>query len=197
MGEDMCSFTVAYSGTMAILGAYSNKGFCSPLMNVTLPEEDRTRANIPHEAIKFFWAYAIPGVGELANEIPNATMSLHTNPNWRFLFYGGFMYFNDANEVIAANAIGAGDSLHFHRKQVWRSAYTKALHDQNRFHPITLHSWHEAGACHMVWIFPGEEIAAADHDPWIVSEHGAFVFLHSEDISIPDERDCIFAVAPG
>lgn len=190
---DFVSFQVNFRGSMRPLSQYCTDGYCTPFAAVTLPAEARANANIPAAATSFSYAYPLPGINNMDAGTRSLFLSSNQDPNWRFICYGGFLYFNEEGYVLAANAIGPGASISFGPPEPWRSGYTAALIEQNRFQPVTLTDVLSAGARHFAWLHAGETLLGT-YGPWEPSAHGAFVYLFHDDPTEEHPQDVFFQV---
>ena len=73
-------------------------------------------------------------------------LSAKNDARWRFIAYGGFLYFGAEGEVLVANAVGMGDGLGFGAPQPWNRDFTEALVKDSRLEPVTLDFLKNAGA---------------------------------------------------
>lgn len=101
------------SQVQCVQGKVPNYGSCAPPAPITLPPEARALALIPESATFFTFAFPLAGVGALSKDSRTAFLAAGTDPNWRFICYGGFLYFDGEGRVVAANALGEGDALRF------------------------------------------------------------------------------------
>jgi hypothetical protein len=79
----------------------------------------------------------------------------------------------------------------------WNSKkYTPSLHNQARFHPITIrYLKDQVGARYYAWINPGEVLKCADGTEENSGfSHGGFCYLFHEDPMVPSEKDCYYVV---
>jgi len=195
MDADFASFDVTFFGAMRVLqGKISSHGSCTPFAAITLSPEARARAQIPTGAECFCFAYPLAGVSALQADSRTGFVAASNDPNWRFICYGGFLYFDSEGHVLAANAIGEGDSLYFGAPQPWRAEYTNKLVAENRFQPVTLSNMLSAGARHFAWIHAGETLLGSP-GPWEPAAHGAFVYLFHDDPTAANPQDIFFPVA--
>merc|ERR1712232_693066 len=193
MCPDWVSFEVTFRGAMQILNGRLRQGRCTPFAAVTLPREARAALNVPLAAQTFCFAYPLIGIDNLSPNLRSVFLSAQQDANWRFVCYGGFLYFSDEGEVLAANAVGAGSDLVFGAAQRWRPEYTTTLVSQKRFQPVTLTDILAAGARHFAWIHAGETLVSRCGS-WEPAEHGGFVYLFSDDATETSGRDLFFPV---
>jgi len=195
MDRSFSSFEVTFTGAMrALQGSVSNHGICTPFAAITLPPEYRAKAKIPLGATCFCFAFPLAGVNTLPADSRAAFLAAGNDPNWRFICYGGFLYFDGEGNVLAANAIGEGSDLCFASPQPWRAEYTNKLVAENRFQPVTLSNMLNAGARHFAWIHAGETLVGSA-GPWEPAVHGAFVYLFHDDPTGTSSQDIFFPVA--
>jgi hypothetical protein len=195
MDSSFTSFEVTFTGPMRSLqGKLSNHGYSTPFAAITLSTESRAKAQIPAGATCFSFAFPLTGVSSLSTDARTACMATRNDPNWRFICYGGFLYFDSEGRVLAANAIGEGDTLCFGAPRPWRAEYTNKLIEENRFQPITLSNMLSAGARHFAWIHAGETLVGSP-GAWEPAEHGAFVYLFHDDPTENRQQDLFFPLA--
>jgi hypothetical protein len=199
MDETLETFSMTYYGTMRSQinnfqgGVLGSIGFCTPFASITLPPEARLKAKIPAAAFTFAFAYPVRGVSQISPESRTALIAASNDANWRFILYGGFLYFDANGIVIGANAIGGGDDLRFGAPEKWRSEYTSTLIEHRRFQPVTLENLKGAGAKWFAWIHAGETLLGPT-GTWTPTQHGAFVYLFHDDASEVSERDVFFSI---
>jgi hypothetical protein len=101
------------------------------------------------------------------------------NSSMSFLLYGGFIYFNAQNQVIAANAIvGFGEGLSFSPPRRWKRQFSPALRRQQRFQEITIDNFREAQFTEFCWLCPGEHIACDNStEVFKIGDFGGFVYF--------------------
>jgi nicotinamidase-related amidase len=188
------SFEVTFQGQMQVLNGRLGQGRCTPFSGVTLPREARSALNIPQAAQTFCFAYPLVGMDRLSSDLRSVFLSAHQDANWRFICYGGFLYFSADGDVLAANAVGSGTDLVFGAAQSWRTEYTSKLVSQKRFQPVTLTDLLAVGARHFSWIHAGETLVSSSGS-WEPATHGGFVYLFGEDVTAPSSRDIFFPVS--
>eukprot|EP01065_Artemidia_motanka_P017278 TRINITY_DN20784_c0_g1_i1.p1 TRINITY_DN20784_c0_g1~~TRINITY_DN20784_c0_g1_i1.p1 ORF type:complete len:1344 (+),score=278.87 TRINITY_DN20784_c0_g1_i1:67-4032(+) len=157
-------------------GEYNGFGPLSPASPVTLPLQDRRAALIPEQAVQYMLAYPI----EVLEAVPESvSQEINTDdPLGAFAVYGGFLYLDAEAQVVGANALAAGDMLHFDGPFPWRQEYTQQLEADGRLVPITLHALREKGATHFAYLMPNEVLGGFKGlAPWKVSKHGGFVYM--------------------
>lgn len=192
---DSSMYEAALTGELAPLAHQGlwNVGSFSPPHPITLSPADRTLARIPQEAASFVWAYPLAGMSQLT-EASKAALDM-SSANMCFLSLGGYVYLNAAEQVIQANAIGAGDGLAFLPPQPWKAPYSRALVSSGRCQDITIDFLRAQGARYYCWIRPGEALPGGDGDaPWAPCQDGAFAYFFSDDAHASDPRDCFFAI---
>eukprot|EP00747_Dinoflagellata_sp_TGD_P019744 gnl/TRDRNA2_/TRDRNA2_127376_c0_seq1.p1 gnl/TRDRNA2_/TRDRNA2_127376_c0~~gnl/TRDRNA2_/TRDRNA2_127376_c0_seq1.p1 ORF type:complete len:213 (-),score=26.32 gnl/TRDRNA2_/TRDRNA2_127376_c0_seq1:151-789(-) len=157
---------------------------------ITLSPEARAKAHIPDEATRFFWAFPVGGESFVGRS--RAYFSI-TTASAAFFIYGGYVYLDSADKVVAVRAITVGSGLNFSPCQPLRSEYVS---QHQRWCPVTIPFMRERGAVHFTWINPGEELQSNNGGaPWRVCEHGAFAYLFHEDINEKSDRDVFFEVS--
>lgn len=147
--------------------------FCqlSPLHLITLDPETKAAANIPATATYFAWAYPVVMLEGMLPPRGAAEAA--------FMEYGGYIYFNNACDVVGTNSIMPAPvgtlGLMFGRAQPLSNNVADMLMKQGRFQEITLAALADKGATHFAWIRPGEfatEVASTD---------GCFAYMFRDD----------------
>lgn len=130
--------------------------FCqlSPLYMITLDTETKQAVSIPVAATHFAWSY--PMVKD-----PGTPQNLLGRANEdAFLEYGGYVYFDGAQNVVGTNSINPAAlgalGLMFGRAQILPPSVEESLTRQGRFQDITLNFLAQRGATHFAWIRPLE-----------------------------------------
>ena len=102
-------------------------------------------------------------------------------------------------KCIQANAIGIGTGLLFSAPQLWKADFTEALHEAKRIQPVTLQEFRQKGARYFCWVHAGETLEASKGPDrtWTVSQHGAFIYLFSENPLERNANDIYFSIEPG
>jgi len=165
-------------------------GSTAPRVSITLDAKAREQLSIPSRATSFLWAYPV-GKGNFSEQARGYFAI--TSPSAAFLTFGGYVYLDAADKVVASMAVAIGDGLVFNKPQRWNSKYSTAL--SGRWQPVTAPLLRRKGAQLFAWINPGEVLSGnGDVSPWKVSDHGAFAYLFHEDLTAEDDRDVFFEV---
>eukprot|EP01062_Namystynia_karyoxenos_P035656 TRINITY_DN26073_c0_g1_i1.p1 TRINITY_DN26073_c0_g1~~TRINITY_DN26073_c0_g1_i1.p1 ORF type:complete len:1029 (+),score=169.64 TRINITY_DN26073_c0_g1_i1:64-3150(+) len=168
-------------------------GCLSPPTPVSL--DFQATKQIPRRASQYCWCYPTEAAAE-SQITPQLRRRLHEGaPEVRFALFGGYAYLDDKGTVLAASAIGPGNTIHFGQPRRWWGfeRHTRLLQRRARWRPVTVAQWHAAGARYVSWLLPHEDIGQG----WGVLPHGGFAFLFREPTAAGDDRDCYFPVAPG
>mmetsp|Transcript_35566 Transcript_35566/g.65849 ORF Transcript_35566/g.65849 Transcript_35566/m.65849 type:complete len:554 (+) Transcript_35566:76-1737(+) len=167
------------------------EGTCSPKVALTLSAAAKQAAQIPEAAISFVWVNPLKSLASLRD---NAQVWLPTkSAAAAFFVYGGFIYLDKANRIIAEKAVNIGMGLSFRAPVAWKQGYAVAITD--RWTPATIPFLVGKGVKLFAWINPGEVLEVSGRDPWeIPAEHGAFAYLYHEDLAAADDRDVFFPV---
>lgn len=165
------------------------EGAISPVTPITLDADAKARAGIPCRAASFAWGFPV-GQGRFRDRT-RAYLSI-TSPSSAFFVYGGYIYFDERGKIVRTMAVTLGDGLFFNKPEPWKPDFSVAL--ESRWQDVTAPFLQEKGAKKFTWIGPGETLEAPGKDPWMVSNHGAFVYLFHETIADADDRDVLFAV---
>eukprot|EP00429_Kryptoperidinium_foliaceum_P086376 CAMPEP_0176199690 /NCGR_PEP_ID=MMETSP0121_2-20121125/8683_1 /TAXON_ID=160619 /ORGANISM="Kryptoperidinium foliaceum, Strain CCMP 1326" /LENGTH=586 /DNA_ID=CAMNT_0017538549 /DNA_START=77 /DNA_END=1837 /DNA_ORIENTATION=+ len=152
---------------------------------------DRKALGVPEQATKIAWAQpSEPGA------MPSTAWGYFatTSPGAALVALGGFVYLNDAQELLSVKALCHGSGLSFGAPQAWSAAaFSQALEGRWSSAPWPLPRG--SGAKLFAWVGPGEVLKPASGDkPPVEVKHGAFVFLFHENPLEHDDRDVIFHV---
>ena len=82
-------------------------GLLSPMSPVTLDKDsERLRTDMPTGSTKFCYAHPIDGSERILELMQKAKMSpqILNDKNCAFMFFGGFVYFDEGNEVLGCTA---------------------------------------------------------------------------------------------
>mmetsp|Transcript_63993 Transcript_63993/g.134570 ORF Transcript_63993/g.134570 Transcript_63993/m.134570 type:complete len:587 (-) Transcript_63993:174-1934(-) len=157
-------------------------GTISSVAEVTLDASARAEARIPAEAVTFCFAYPIDK--ESLTDQQKGYFST-TTPAAAFMMLGGFVYFDAGGQPICYMALALGDSgLTFGPRHPCKKEWLEPL--KGRFAEVTAPFIRDR-AKWFCWINPRE-------GPMPKNAHGCFVYLHNEDPTVHDERDCVFYV---
>ena len=162
------------------------------IYEITLPDNYRTHAGIPSDAVAMANIYSTPvaeRIIERRDAVPGeAARTVHT-----ILVVGGLLYFNNDGAVVGVHTMMPHTDAHlfFSTAQPWVGAWTPQIASRLK----CVHDPHlrDSGARLQCWLPPGLYLCLPNGQEWLVSDHGAVVFLFSDDAS-PDERDVFFAV---
>eukprot|EP00906_Rhabdomonas_costata_P026522 RCo037780 len=169
------------------LGVKELKGFISSLSRTTLDAATRAEAAIPWEAQYFCFAYPLKGVAK----VPEDKLPV-LDPQYSFLVFGGFMYFNEKRHLLQLNALGKGDALKFEGPyKLPPSPFINRLKEENRFQPVTVAPLVQAGAKYFIWIPPVDGHRLLDKPDPISGFHGAFVYLFDSQSA---DQNCFFKI---
>jgi len=189
-------------------------GQLSAIQVVTVPDAEKGSLSIPLAAKWFAWSYPCSDHVNLAPADETDASAMHAT---LFLNTGGFVYFDEARNILASNTGTFGEiapsssrsssepdgALHFGAPLRWQPEWTEALMRQGggqwgRFHRITLSALRGTGARYFAWLppqLPGEPMRGSDGQP-LASQpeqrHGAFAYLFHEDTSVDDPRSLVF-----
>ena len=136
----------------------------------------------------------------MAEEDHDVTTEGDCTAAFNFLTGGGYVYLDDASNVVKALALtpshGHG-GLIFGGHRRCRHEWTEALVRAGRFAPVTIRPLLDRGATHFCWLTPNEKLKDADGTPLRYqptgTEEGAFVYLfHTKSLDFeknpPSER---------
>lgn len=101
------------------------------------------------------------------------------SPDLRFATYGGFLLFDAAGTVVAAQAITfeiSGDHLNFEPPAPFREEFVASLQEAGRLQQVRRPELKRHGAKQYCWIMPGEQLVSAAGKKWTPCESGAFVY---------------------
>jgi len=150
-------------------------GLLSPMSPVTLDKDsERLRTDLPTGSTKFCYAHPIDGSERILELMQKAKMSpqILNDKNCAFMFFGGFVYFDEGNEVLGCTARCA---VHPGGAEVKEELKLKCkdptFNDPEllsqltkRFHPVMPygtsngHDQVAGGASSMAWVIPHEGI---------------------------------------
>lgn len=167
------------------------EGTCSPKHVLTLSAAGKQSAQIPESAVSFVWVNPLRSLAAFRD---NARAWLPTkSPIAAFYVYGGFIYLDKADRIVAEKGINIGSGLSFRAPAPWPQGYAVALAD--RWTPVTIPFLVAKGVKLFAWVVPGEVLQISGRDPWpIPAEHGAFAYLYHDDLGATDDRDIFFPV---
>lgn len=165
------------------------EGRLCPLAPITLEKKSREALGIPDSAKSFAWGY--PPSGGNFDEKTRGYFSI-TTPAAAFFIFGGFIYTNEKDEVVAVMARALGSGLQFSAPSKWQAKYSASL--QSRWQPVVARMMQKKGAKLYAWINPGEALEASGEKSWTVAQHGAFAYLFHDDPLQEDPRDIYFEV---
>jgi len=150
-------------------------GHLSAQSLVTVDEFTRTLLLIPPEAKTFAFAYPSDNID---HNVDRTALS----PVHLFLLHGGYVYFDDNDDVCAGNCFVVDQNnnpfLCFNGPHQLPQDVASELHREGRFHDVTATNLHEQGCQKFCWLCPGEKIATADGKGW---GHGAFAYWYGND----------------
>eukprot|EP00659_Diplonema_papillatum_P006717 gene6717-10278_t len=126
-------------------------GTLSPLSKISHTSIERKRLWIPQDADTFCWAYPVENAYA---EAPETLYCLH-NSNFCFPLFGGFLYFK-GNEVVGANGLSVGTTLHFDEPQKWPADVKRKVKSQDRLMSVTLPHLARLNVHAFAWIMPNE-----------------------------------------
>jgi len=161
-------------------------GAMGPLAHISLDKAMRQALQIPESAVNFSWGYSL-GNGTF-DEKARGYFSI-TTPAAAFFVFGGFIYTNSQDDVVAVMSLSLGSGIAFSAANKWKHKYSASL--AGRWQPVTAPLLRKKGARLFAWINPCEVLTQGE-DPWIVSKHGAFAFLFHDDPAQEDARDVYF-----
>ena len=130
----------------------------------------------PAGATSLCWAYPLGGIAQFC------FLAITTSPALMFAAYGGFLLLDDADNVLAVQAIApeeAESGVAFEGPRKWRSEFTTQLKEAKRFQPVTLPFMRDAGAREFCWINPAERLLLGS-EAWTPSDQGAFLYLMAD-----------------
>eukprot|EP00421_Protoceratium_reticulatum_P010864 CAMPEP_0168402168 /NCGR_PEP_ID=MMETSP0228-20121227/23482_1 /TAXON_ID=133427 /ORGANISM="Protoceratium reticulatum, Strain CCCM 535 (=CCMP 1889)" /LENGTH=592 /DNA_ID=CAMNT_0008415747 /DNA_START=20 /DNA_END=1795 /DNA_ORIENTATION=+ len=177
---------------LASLKRYGIKpeGVVAPPSPLTLDAAARQGLRIPEAARSFLWGY--PTGGGSLPEQARGYFSI-TTPSAAFFVFGGFIYLDASNKVVAVMGVSVGNGgLSFSGPVPWPAKCTAAL--AGRWQPVTAPLLLRKGAKLFAWVNPGEVLKADGADDWKAGAHGGFAYLFHEEAAAADERDVFFAV---
>jgi hypothetical protein len=176
----------------------------SPDGPLSLPQEVRAQLFIPDSATKFRFAYPLaklntysrnPDCNFLTRQaeytLAKAKRNFN-NPDCNFLAFGGYIYLNEKDEVVACNALCYKTDADAASKAKFQSAVDceedieQALEASGRFETPD-QQMQEAGATGYAWIMPGEFVVGAAGSAKFENTHGGFVF----QLQVARERRCL------
>jgi ribokinase len=82
----------------------------SPTSKLTLEADVLEKIHVPKEATQYCFAYPMTGLQKLG---PSTQRFLGDNDDTRFLVFGGYMYLDKDQKVLATNAIAVGNDIRF------------------------------------------------------------------------------------
>lgn len=155
----------------------------------------RKLLGLPAEATYFRWCYPC-GHARLSLDAYNDDHLAVAC----FLETGGWMYFDDARNVLAVKTVAPAkdrtpETMSF-KKHAWKQEWTEHLRNHNRFHEVTLDFMVEVGARYFVWLYPHEQIGDGEQP---ILPHGGFAYLFHSPGDLTNSKsalDCYFAVDP-
>jgi len=170
------------------------EGTMSPKHKLTLNEESLAAIGIPASAVAFMW---LNPLNFDSLRINARTWFPTMSASAAFFVYGGFVYVDGNDKVVAAKSLSAGEGLSFGAPQPWPAKFTGAL--ANRWASVSIPFVADKGAAKFAWINPSE-VLKADGEEWTVNApNGAFVYLFNADTTaqgmVEKSRDVYFAVA--
>jgi len=129
----------------------------------------------PPSCTRLCWAYPLGGI----EHSQLSFLAVSTSAVLQFVAYGGFLLLDEADTVLAVQAIAPESADHavaFGPPRKWRDAFTTQLRNAGRFQPVTLPFMRDAGAIEFCWINPMESLTAGP-EAWSPSTEGAFLYL--------------------
>lgn len=166
------------------------EGAVGALANVTLDDDAKIRAGLPPKAEHFVFVYPLAGTGK-GPEFARGYLSLHS-AEASFFTHGGFVYLDEALQVIGVMAMTVGEGLEFEEPRPWKGHFSSAL--AGRWRPVSMPFYASKGAKLFTWINPREVLAGRGNEHWQVAEHGALVYLFHGDAMVSDPRDIFFSI---
>jgi hypothetical protein len=147
----------------------------SPNGPLTLPKEVKAQLFIPEEASSYCFAYPLQHL-KLLDRTAKYMLTLN-KPDANFLAFGGYMYFDANDKVVATNALSYRSDVDSSSKASFRSALDcsaeieSKLREAGRFEKPD-HNLEIVGVSGYTWIHAGEFESKA-----FVNRHGGFVFV--------------------
>lgn len=188
---------------------------------ITLSDEAKQAAGVPHNATHFVWAYQLEAARNLNSR--QAAELRDISGEAAFVLNGGYVYFkmaaeqapqlDDANEEqglnVLANALCLTGQVKFQfgRQQIveghHHSAFVSKMIEADRFHPVTVTPLLGGGARYYCWVLPGENLGTAE-EPWKPCEDGGFMYLLGDERNSNENRaakdcasSCYFSLTVG
>ena len=165
-----------------LLDLFSNappRGFLSPSSSITLEAADREAAGISSQAVTYAFAYPLR---ELFSNTGMHThfLRLALNEPWiLFVLLGGFVYFNEHNQVVQINALSLEPSSHALNLVGPLPAAPEAsaiLRATGRLQEVTLPDLHDHGFKTFAWVHPNERLGGHKLSSRFRYDHGAFLY---------------------
>lgn len=173
-------YQVFLTGTLSILngsiidsGGLSVGSF-SPVSAITMDEHTRKIGNIPEDAAYMAWAYPLSGLNILEDSIKRKLDP--ATPEISFILFGGFLFFNENNELLQANAIYSGNNISFDKPKEINYGYVHStLVKAGRLQDVTRQELIDIGVTHYCWINPNEKIGTLEIAPF-----GGFMYVYTD-----------------
>ena len=150
------------------------EGLMSPFFNITLDAKARVAAGIPRDAEHFAFCYPVEGLS-VETLIPAAAQQ-----PWLFhLLVGGFVYFDQYQDIIQVNALGlapAANSLHLVGPFKAAAGAISYLESSSRMQTIVLKDLADAGFRKFCWIHPAEAPGGVALSTEHLYNDGAFAY---------------------
>ncbi len=159
-------------------------GTLSPVAPVTLPDDAKSAAGIPHAASFFAYAYPLQQLTEAFDSLMKTVFSSvthnHDDERLMFMLLGGFCYFDGQGTYLQCNAL----SLKPSKIRLWlegpfpaSEGAIQALRARDRIQPVRTKALRRGGVEEFGWVHPRERPGKAALCAHAVSwEHGALVF---------------------
>lgn len=184
-----------------ILNIYESHGVecagkTSPISPIVLDPAGRRQLGIPDEATHFCWVYPL-GAGDFA-ESARGYLSA-SRPSAAFFFFGGFIYMDEAGEIVSAKALSVGGrGLHFDAPRQWTGQMTVTM--QKGWQPVTFPFARSAGARRFCFVPPCGCVATVNSNGRkqtvdVGGPRGGFAFLFHDENEANDERDRYFTIS--
>eukprot|EP00997_Jenningsia_sp_PLL12_P005961 NODE_2502_length_915_cov_72.685912_g2055_i0.p1 GENE.NODE_2502_length_915_cov_72.685912_g2055_i0~~NODE_2502_length_915_cov_72.685912_g2055_i0.p1 ORF type:complete len:245 (-),score=72.32 NODE_2502_length_915_cov_72.685912_g2055_i0:180-890(-) len=165
-----------------VLSHPDTSGAISDLHIITLDFKSQALAGIPPStAHHYVFAYPHPSAELFGHDQVNADLM-------QFLRSGGFIYFNNAMEVVQVLAI-CPENLENEQKMLWLSPplnlpldIVSELEAENRFELVGLRPSLASHCTRLAWILPNEKFFSGNPLPWRCN-HGSLAYVdHGEGV---------------
>lgn len=167
------------SNTLEQVGLPANEvvGLLSPLALVTVPQVARQPNGIPADGYRYAFSYPLSIAEEKLEECATE-IGLH-NACHHFLLVGGFIYFNEQDEIVQMNALSLTPSrmsLEFDGPNMCPEEAVSSMRAAGRLCKVTLDTLESKGMTSVGWVHAEEALPGFTPTDMRNCANGAFVY---------------------